>query len=66
MTPLKTKLDLILDAVVYAKREVTLDVRDCTEEQKARVIAMAEARGLHAASDGKWILVRDLRPPDQP
>lgn len=58
----KTKLDLYLDAVASGKGEVTFDVRDgYTQAQKDRIVAEAEARGLHASSDGKHILVRDLR-----
>jgi hypothetical protein len=59
--PLKTKLDLLLDKVVAGKSELTLDVRDYTQEQKDRVEAAAEARGLHVSSDGKHILIRDMR-----
>lgn len=58
---MKQKLDLILDSVESRKREVTFDVRDFTKEQKQAVIARAVTRGLDAASDGKYILVRDLR-----
>jgi len=54
---MKTKLDLVLDQV-NAKREITFDVRDYTQFEKNLIIATAEARGLHAISDGKYILVR--------
>lgn len=62
----KTKLDLILDKVKAKKHEITLDVRDYTEAQKQRIITTAEKRGLHAASDGKFILIRDLRGMNNP
>ncbi len=62
----KTKLDLILDRVKPGKHEVTIDVRDYTEAQKKKVIHTAEARGLHAASDGKHILIRDLSQASNP
>lgn len=58
---LKTTLDLILDSVKAGEREVTLDVRDYTEEQKRMIVDAAEQRGLDACGDGKYILVRDLR-----
>ncbi len=59
----RTNLDLILDHVRYAQHEVTLDLRDLTMEQVQRVIDIATVRGLHAASDGKFALIRDLRCP---
>lgn len=63
----KTKLDLILDGISAGKGEVTFDVRDgYTEEQKERIIRTAKERGLHAASDGKHILVRKLNPAKGP
>lgn len=60
---LKSKLDLYLDAVVSGKRgEITFDVQDgYTEEQKNKIIKAAESRGLDASSDGKYILIRNLR-----
>jgi hypothetical protein len=58
----KTKLDLILDRVSAGKHEVTFDVRDgYTPAQIERIISTARARGLDASSDGKYVLVRDLR-----
>jgi hypothetical protein len=54
-------LDLILDQVEARKREVTIDVRDFTAEQKESVIKLAKQRGFDAASDGNHVLVRDLR-----
>ena len=54
---MKTELDLVLDQV-NAKREITFDVRDYTQFEKNLIIATAGARGLHASSDGKYILVR--------
>ena len=60
---MKTKLDLILDRVKYAEHEVTFDVRDYSRADVQRVIDTANARGLHAAFDGSYILVRDLQPP---
>ena len=54
---MKTKLDLILDTVTRL-HEVTLDVRDYTREQKARVEETARVRGLDVSGDGKYILVR--------
>ena len=59
---LKTKLELMLDAVATGKRgEITLDVRDgYSKAQKAVIEAAARARGLDASSDGKYILVRKL------
>ena len=57
----KTKLDLMLDQVKYGKREITFDVRDWNKSDVDRLISMAETRGLDAASDGKHVLVRDLR-----
>ena len=58
---MKTKLDLLLDAVIREQRELTFDVRDYPESDKQRIIDTANARGLDAASDGKHILIRDLR-----
>ena len=56
---MKTKLDLMLDALLDSpQQEITFDVRDYTEIDKARIIA--EKRGLDASSDGKWILVRKI------
>lgn len=58
---MKTKLDLMLDALLDSpQQEITFDVRDYTEIDKARIIAEAEKRGLDASSDGKWILVRKI------
>lgn len=57
----KTRLDLLLDRVKYGKHEVTFDVRGYTEAEKRRVITAAEARGFDASSDGKHILVRQLK-----
>ncbi len=56
-----TKLDRILNLVVARQREVTLDVHELTEDEKQRVIDTIEQHGLSAASDSKFILVRDLR-----
>lgn len=58
---MKTKLDLILDTVKYGEHEVTIDVRSFSESDKKRIVSRAEKRGLDASSDGKWILIRDLR-----
>lgn len=59
--PAKTRLDLALDRVKAGKHEVTIHVDGYTQAQKDEVIRRAEARGFHASSDGKRILVRDLR-----
>lgn len=56
----KTKLDLMLDQVEAGKREITFDTDGYSEAQRDRIIQTAEARGLHAASDGRFILVRNL------
>lgn len=58
---MKTKLDLLLDTVQPGKRELTIDVRGYSEYNIQRVIDVAIARGFNVASDGKYILVRDLR-----
>ncbi len=58
-----TMLDQILDRVVYGQHEVTFDTEGYSREQVDRIIKTAEARGLDAASDGRFVLVRDLREP---
>ncbi len=54
-------LDRILDLVKPRKREVNFDTEGYTRDQVDRLIATAQARGLHAAYDGRFVLVRDLR-----
>lgn len=58
---MKTKLDLMLDQVTPREREITFDVRDWVLDDIYRLINTATARGLSATSDGKSVLVRDLR-----
>lgn len=62
---MKTRLDLLLDGVEAGKREITFDVRDFTKEHVQAVIEAAQKRGFHAAYDGSFILVRDLRQPGE-
>lgn len=57
----KTKLDLMLDQFVSGKREITFDTDGWKREHVDRLIAIARDRGLDAASDGRFVLVRDLR-----
>ncbi len=57
----KTKLDLMLDRVERGKREITFDVRDWKRADVDRLIKTATDRGLDASSDGKHVLVRDLK-----
>lgn len=56
-----TLLDQILDKVEARRREVTIDTEGYTESQVKRILAAVEARGLHGAYDGRFVLVRDLR-----
>ena len=63
---MKTRLDLLLDKVQAGKHEVTIDVEGYTREQVKRIITTAEGRGLHASSDGRHVLVRDLSKMDLP
>jgi len=58
---MKTRLDLLLDTVKPAQSELTLDLDGYTAAQVERVIHTAKARGLSAAFDGRFVLVRDLR-----
>lgn len=57
----KTRLDMLLDKVRRGEHEVTIDTDGYTAAQIARILATAEARGLHAAYTGRWILIRDFR-----
>lgn len=54
-------LDRLLDMVKPREREVTIDVRDCTPEQREDIIHAATARGLHVAGSRNHLLIRDLR-----
>ena len=56
---MKTRLELLLDSV-SAEHEVTIDVRDYTPAQKDLIERAANARGLNASSDGKYILIRQF------
>ena len=56
-----TKLDLMLDRVKPGEREITFDVRGWDRADVDRLIRVVMDRGLDAASDGKFVLVRDLR-----
>jgi hypothetical protein len=56
----KTKLDLILDQVEQGGREITFDTDGWTRDQVGRLIRTAQERGLYAAYDGRFVLVRDL------
>jgi hypothetical protein len=58
---MRIKLDLILDAVIAKRREVTFDCDGYAQFEIKRIIDTATARGLDAAFDGRFILVRDLR-----
>lgn len=55
---MKTKLDLILDAIDRTGREITFDVRGFSPDHRKRLEDTATLRGLHVSGDGKWILVR--------
>jgi hypothetical protein len=57
-----TRLDLILSFVKARETEVTIDTDGYTREQVDRVIATAKGEGLSACYDGRFVLVRDLRP----
>jgi hypothetical protein len=57
----KTYLDLLLDRVKPRKHEVTIDTEGYTREQVKRIKSAAKKRGLHAAYDGRFVLIRDLR-----
>lgn len=59
-----TMLDRLLSTVKAGAHELAFDVRDYSSADKQRVIDTAVSRGLDAASDGKFILVRDLRQED--
>jgi hypothetical protein len=61
MSSRRTRLDLVLDQVKRGDREVTIDTDGYTRQQVDRIIATAKQRGLHAAYDGRFVLVRDLR-----
>ena len=58
---MKTKLDLLLDAVVARKRELTFDLEGYTPAQRQAVEDAATSRGLSVSGDARWLLVRDLR-----
>ncbi len=53
-------LDQLLNRVKRSKHEVTIDMRYATENQKEWVTRMAKQRGLDVASDGKWLLIREM------
>jgi hypothetical protein len=57
----KSRLDLILDRVRPGEHEVTIDTDGYTREQVVKIIAAAKARGLHASSDGRFVLIRDMK-----
>lgn len=57
---MKTKFDLLLDTAKAGQRELTIDTEGYTTVQVERVIATAKARGLSAAYDGRFVLIRDL------
>jgi len=57
----KSRLDLLLDRVKPREHEVTIDTEGYTRADVDRIIATARGRGLHAAFDGRFVLVRDMR-----
>jgi len=56
----RTVLDALLDRVQRGIAEVTIDTDGYTDEQAARVVAAAQAKGLNVARDRRFILIRDL------
>jgi hypothetical protein len=56
-----TMLDRLLDRVEAGQRELSIDTEGYTRSQVDRVITTAQGRGLSAAYDGRFVLVRDLR-----
>lgn len=59
---MKTRLDLLLDTVRYAERELTIDVEGYTAEDKRMVEVAALSRGFDVAGDGRHLLIRELTP----
>lgn len=57
----KTKLDRILDSVKPREHEVTIDTEGYSSAETGRILDAARERGLSAAYDGRFVLVRDLR-----
>lgn len=56
-----TRLSILLDSVKPREKELTLDFDGWKSEDIARVEAVVRYRGLHAAFDGRYMLVRDMR-----
>jgi len=57
----KSYLDLLLDRVKARSHEVTIDTEGYTKEQVKKIKSAAKRRGFHAAYDGRFVLIRDLR-----
>ncbi len=55
-----TTLEL-LQTVKAGKSELTIDARNLSDRDRARIKAMAEGLGLDFSGCRTWILVRDLR-----
>jgi hypothetical protein len=58
--PQRTRLDLLLDGVVRDKIELSIDADGYTASQVDRIISTAKDRDLHAAFDGRFVLVRAM------
>ena len=57
----RTRLDQLLDKVKSKESELTLDAEGYTKAEVRKVLDAAKSRGFHAAHDGRFILIRDLR-----
>jgi hypothetical protein len=58
--PQRTRLDLLLDGVVRYKSELRIDADGYTPSQVDRIVSTAEERNLHAAFDGRFVLIRAM------
>ena len=58
---MKTLLDTLLDSVKPRESELTLDTEGYSPEDRARIVAAAQGRGLSAEGTDRWLLIRDLR-----
>ena len=55
------QIEQILSKVVAREREVTVDTDGLPESEILRIITAAKTKGLHAARDRRFILIRDMR-----
>lgn len=54
----KTKLEIYADSVKKSGKEVTIDVEDATPEMLRKIVSSAEAMGVSASTDGRFVLLR--------